>query len=81
MKVPIIPIGNSKGLRLSKTLIEQYNIKDQVELILEKGYLIIKPIEEPRRGWEAAFQQMHAEGDDQLLMDDVFDDESFDAWN
>jgi antitoxin MazE len=33
MKVPIVPIGNSKGIRLSKTLIEKYDLRDSVELI------------------------------------------------
>lgn len=29
-------IGNSKGLLLSKTVLEKYNSKDKVEVILEK---------------------------------------------
>lgn len=37
METAIIKIGNSKGLRLSKTILEKYNSKDKVELILEKG--------------------------------------------
>ncbi len=80
MEVSIISIGNSKGLRLSKTILEKYNIRDKVELILEKGYIVIKPISKPRKNWEEAFKQMHAEGDDQLLIDDVFDEETFDDW-
>ncbi|NMM48910.1 AbrB/MazE/SpoVT family DNA-binding domain-containing protein [Marinigracilibium pacificum] len=81
MDISIVQIGNSKGIRLSKTLLEKYNIKDKVELILEKGYIILKPIPEPRKGWEKAFKKMHEEGDDKLLMDDVFDDENFEEWN
>ncbi len=42
MELPIISIGNSKGIRLSKTLLEKYAIKDKVELILEEGYMILK---------------------------------------
>ena len=42
MELSIIQIGNSKGSILSKTLINKYNIKDKVELILEKGYMILK---------------------------------------
>ena len=44
MELSIIQIGNSKGFRLPKTLIEKYKIKDKVELILEKGHMILKPI-------------------------------------
>ena len=39
METSIIKIGNSKGLRLSKTILEKYNIKEKVELILEKDKL------------------------------------------
>ena len=44
MDISVIPIGNSKGIRLSKTLIEKYNITDKVELLLEKDYIIIKNV-------------------------------------
>lgn len=81
MDVSIISIGNSKGIRLTKTLIEKYNIKDTVELILEKGYMILKPKVEPRKGWEKSFKKMHDAGDDKLLMNDVFEDENFEEWN
>ncbi len=81
MELSVIQIGNSKGLRLSKTLLDKYNIKDKVELILEKGYLIIKPVSSPRKGWNKAFEQMSKEGDDQLLFDDVFENEDFEEWN
>ena len=80
MEIPIIQIGNSKGFRLSKTLIEKYNFKDKVELILEKGYLILKPISSPRKGWEESFKEMNAEGEDQLLFDDVFENENMEEW-
>ena len=80
MDVSIIPIGNSKGIRLSKTLLEKYNIKDTVELILEKGYIIIRPINSPRKGWEKAFKRMHEKGDDKPLMADIFEDENFEEW-
>jgi antitoxin MazE len=80
MEVSIIKIGNSKGFRLTKTILERYNITDKIELILEKGQIILRPISEPRKGWDKAFQKMHEKGDDQLLMDDVFDDENFDEW-
>jgi antitoxin MazE len=80
MEVSIIKIGNSKGFRLTKTILERYNITDKIELILEKGQIILRPISGPRKGWDKAFQKMHENGDDQLLMNDVFEDESFDEW-
>lgn len=80
MEVSIIQIGNSKGLRLAKSILDRYNIKDRVELIFEEGQIILKPVEQPRKGWDKAFRKMHKNGDDQLLMNDVFDDESLDEW-
>ena len=58
METAIIQIGNSKGLRLSKTILEKYNIKDKVEMILEKGRIILKPIDSPRKNWEKAFEEL-----------------------
>ncbi len=81
MELSIINIGNSKGIRLSKTILEKYNIQDKIELILDKDFIVLKPKAEPRKDWEKAFQEMHKNGDDQLLIDDVFDDENFEEWN
>jgi antitoxin MazE len=81
MEIPIIQIGNSKGFRLSKTLIEKYNIKDKVELVLEDEHIIIKPISASRKGWGNAFKEMHEKGDDRLLINDIFDDETFEEWS
>ena len=80
METAIIKIGNSKGLRLSKAILEKYNINEKVEIILEKGRIILKPIEKPRQDWDKAFQKMHFENDDQLLINDVFDSEKFEEW-
>lgn len=80
MEIPIIQIGNSKGIRLSKTLLEKYNFTDTVELVLEKDYLVIKPKKTPRQGWDNAFKTMHENGDDNLLLPDVLDDENFEEW-
>ena len=80
METAIIKIGNSKGLRLSKTILEKYNIKDKVEIILEMGQIILKPIETPRKNWDVSFEKIHQEGDDALLHTDVFDDEDFEEW-
>ena len=65
---------------MSKAILEQYNISNTVELILEKGRIILKPKSIPRKGWEKAFKQMNENGDDQLLIDDVFEDETFEKW-
>ena len=75
MEISIVQIGNSKGIRLSKTILEQYQIGDKVELVLGEGFLMIKPIKKPREGWEEALREMHENGEDELLIPDVFEDE------
>ncbi|MCW0484863.1 AbrB/MazE/SpoVT family DNA-binding domain-containing protein [Gaoshiqia sediminis] len=80
MEVSIVQIGNSKGIRFSKTIIEKYNLRDKVDLILEKGQIIIKPLNTPRNGWDEAFKEMSEKGDDRLLFNDVFDDENLEEW-
>jgi antitoxin MazE len=80
MDISIVPIGNSKGIRLSKTLLERYNIRDTVELILEEDCIVLKAKSKPRVGWEESFKSMAENGEYQLLVNDVFEDESFDEW-
>jgi len=80
MNVSVIAIGNSKGIRLHKTLLEKYNIKDTVELVLKKDCIVIKPKTNPREGWEDSFRQMHHNGEDNLLIKDVLEDENFEEW-
>ena len=67
IKVKIIRIGNSRGIRLSKSLIEQYNMKDEVLLEAKKDSIVIRPVENPRADWEKSFEEMRLRGDDVLL--------------
>jgi antitoxin MazE len=80
MEISIIQIGNSKGFRLPKSIIQRYNITDKLEMILERGQIILRPVSEPRKGWKEQFEKMNLMGDDKLLIDDVFEDEQFDEW-
>jgi antitoxin MazE len=80
MEVSVVKIGNSRGIRFSKTVIERYNIRDKVEMILDKGHIIIKPLSNPRKGWDKAFIEMHANGDDKLIMPDIFEEENLEEW-
>ena len=80
MNIPVIPIGNSKGIRLSKTILEKYRIQDSLEIILEEDYIVLKPSTQAREGWDQAFKKMNEEGDDQLLLPDLFEDENLEEW-
>ena len=80
MEVSIVQIGNSKGLRLSKTVIEKYNIRDSVEMIFEEEQIVIRASTKPRQGWDEAFKAMNVKGDDKLLIHDIFDEENPEEW-
>lgn len=76
METKIIKIGNSKGLRLGKTIIEKYEIGDSVNLRLESDHIVIEPLKPVRSNWGALFAEMRKNNDDKLLMDDFFEEES-----
>ena len=78
MEVSIIQIGNSKGIRLAKTILERYDFTDKVELIFKEGFLILRPVKQARDGWDKAFKKMAERGDDGLLIDDIFEDKNWD---
>jgi antitoxin MazE len=71
MKIKIIQVGNSRGIRLSKSLIKQYNMKDEVLLEAKKDSIVIRPVGNPRAGWEKSFEKMRLRGDDGLLDADI----------
>ena len=67
MKAHIIPIGNSKGVRIPKAILEQCHLTDEVELDVRNEQIVIRSSRKPRQNWGKAFQRMAAEGDDQLI--------------
>lgn len=80
MRLAIVSIGNSKGIRIPKAVLDKYQMKDSVEVEMHDDAIVLKPIRKPREGWEEAFRQMHQNGDDKLLIPDVFDDETWETW-
>jgi antitoxin MazE len=54
MKTRLVRIGNSRGLRLAKPLIEQLGFEDEVEMRVESGTLVIRPSRVVRAGWADA---------------------------
>ena len=71
MKARIVRIGNSRGVRIPKPLLEQTGLHDEVDLRVEDGKIVIAPPPKeaapPRAGWARAFEEMAAAGDDRLL--------------
>ena len=67
----IVKIGNSRGVRIPKMLIEQMGFTKDVEIIIQRGQLILRPVTRPRRGWDEQFIAMAKHGDDKLIDEPV----------
>ena len=67
MKAHLVRIGNSRGIRIPKSLIEQCHLQGAVDLEAQHGQLVIRSVAKPRAGWQEAFQEMHRRGDDRLM--------------
>jgi antitoxin MazE len=70
VKIKVVRIGNSRGIRIPKVILDQCHINDEVELETKEDCLVIKSSHTARDGWGTAFQKMHENQDDILMMDD-----------
>jgi antitoxin MazE len=66
-KARIVRIGNSRGIRLPKLLLDQAALPDEVELRAEPGRIVVSAASRPRAGWALKARAMHGHGDDVLL--------------
>jgi len=71
MKTKIIRIGNSRGVRIPKPLLEQAGLVDQVVLRVIDDSIVIEPAEKPRANWAEAASALHGRGEDGLLDEPV----------
>jgi antitoxin MazE len=67
MKAHIVRIGNSRGIRLPKTLLQEAQLEDEVELQAEPGRILISKSAKPRAGWAEAARRMRERNEDHLL--------------
>jgi antitoxin MazE len=76
----LVKIGNSRGIRIPKEVIDRLNLENGVEIAVADDHLEVRPIRNPREGWAEAFREMHARGDDRMLDEPtptVFDKEEW----
>jgi len=73
MKAKLVAIGNSKGVRLPRSVIEECGFGDEVEMRVDAVTVVLAPARGPRDGWDAAFERMAEAGDDALLIPDTLD--------
>jgi antitoxin MazE len=76
MITKVIKIGNSRGIRIPKSIIEQSHLTNEVELEIKNGNILIKALNKKRENWDSAFNLMSVNKDDILL-----DSENLDKQN
>jgi antitoxin MazE len=66
-KTRIIRIGNSRGIRVPKLLLDHADLPEEVEFRAAPGRVVVTAANRPRAGWAAKARSMHRRGDDVLL--------------
>jgi len=80
MRARLIRIGNSRGVRLPKPVIEEAGLAEEVDLQVRSGAVVISSRRKPRAGWAEAARRMREAGEDRLLSRPTptrFDDEEW----
>ena len=67
MKRRIVRIGNSRGVRLPKALLDEAQLADEIELQAAPGRIVIWKANRPRAGWAVAARLMRERDEDRLL--------------
>jgi antitoxin MazE len=67
MKTRLVRVGNSRGVRLPKPLIEEARLTDEVELRARDGAIVIARVASARSGWAEAARRMRERDEDHLL--------------
>lgn len=81
MKMLLVRIGNSVGLRLSKALLKQSGLCGEVELTVSRQCIVIRPARHPREGWKEAFTKAGAGKEELLVPDNLENDGDRDEWH
>ena len=66
MRIDLVSIGNSQGIRLPKAIVEQAQLTDELDLEVSEGAIIIRSVKRAREAWEAAAIACHSSGEDRL---------------
>lgn len=64
MKVNVIKIGNSMGIRLPRLIVRTLGVNSQLELTIANEKIILVPLKKVRKDWESAFKKMNEDKED-----------------
>jgi antitoxin MazE len=83
MKTKVINIGNSKGIRIPKAILQQARLENEVILEVSTNGLLIKPEKQKhkaREGWEQQFKQAVKESKSENLWGNTSNDFDKEDW-
>ena len=81
MQTKIIQIGNSRGIRIPKSFIEEAGLANEVELRVVDSGILIERVYAPRAGWKEGARKLRERGDDGLLDEPVASDFDTSEWD
>ncbi len=83
MRLNVVNLGNSKGVRFPKAVLEQCQIEDQLDMTIKGRFIQLRPVsrkrKHPREGWVEICRSLYELGDDDLLLPEHVDAE-MDDW-
>lgn len=80
VKTHLIKIGNSRGIRIPKPLLDRFGFGEEVELAVQRNQLVIRPAQRARHGWDKQFGLMAEHSDDRLLDETILTQWDVDEW-
>jgi antitoxin MazE len=67
MKARLVQIGNSRGIRLPKPIIEEAQLADEVDIHVREGSIVITSMAKPRAGWADSAKKLRDQNADVLM--------------
>ncbi len=71
MRTRLIRIGNSRGIRIPKALVEAAGLDAPLRMRVVDAGLLLERVEHPRAGWAEAARELESRGEGGLLDDPV----------
>jgi len=75
MRVNLVSIGNSKGVRIPASVIKECGVGNELEMQVQNGVIVLAPARGVREGWGAAFEKMAAAEDDAAVTPDTVEND------
>jgi antitoxin MazE len=71
MMIPVVRVGNSRGIRFPKKILEAIGSPVELQLDVQDGVIMLRPVVVVRQGWDdaARWQNATLDADDVAWLD------------